>query len=49
MARCPGFGDFHGFLVLQKLGVDGVGVVVLEDEYILVSVEREYMELACLF
>ena len=34
--------------VLHKLGVDGFGVVVVEDEYILVSVGRSYMEAACL-
>ena len=48
VASFPGFGDFQGFTVLQKLGVDGVGVVVVEDEYILVSAGREYMEAACL-
>ena len=48
MAHFPGFGDFQGLPVLQKLGVDGVGVVVVEDEYILVSAGREYMEAACL-
>ena len=30
------------------MGMDGVGVVVVEDEYILVSVGREYREAACL-
>ena len=42
VARFPGFGDLKGFPVLRKLGVDGVGVVVVEDEYILVSAGREY-------
>ena len=37
VARYPGFGGFEGLPVIQKLGMDGVGVVVLEDEYILVS------------
>ena len=36
MARIPGFSDLQGLPVLDKLGVDGVGVVVVEDEYILV-------------
>ena len=48
VARFPGFGDFQGLPVPQELGVDGVGVVVVEDGYILVSVGREYMEAACL-
>ena len=48
VARFPGFGDIQGFLVLQKLGVDGVGVVVVEDEYILVSAGREYREATCM-
>ena len=48
VSHYPGFGDFQGLLVLQKLGVDGVGVVVVEDEYILVSAGREYREAACL-
>ena len=37
VARFPGFGDLQGLPVLEKLGVDGVGAVVLEDEDILVS------------
>ena len=48
VARFPGFSDFKGFPVLQKLGVDGVGVVVVEDEYILVSTGIEYREAACM-
>ena len=40
VARFPGFGDLQGLLVLQKLGVNGVRVVVVEDEYILVSAGR---------
>ena len=48
VARFPGFGDIQGLLVLQKLGVYGVGVVVVEDEYILVSAGREYRKAACL-
>ena len=37
VAHFPGFGDIQGFPVLEKLGVDGVSVVVVEDEGILVS------------
>ena len=37
MTRLPGFSDLQGLPVLEKLGVDGVGVVVVEDEDILVS------------
>ena len=48
VARFPGFGDIQGLPVLQKLGVDGVGVVVLEDKYTLVSAGREYRKSACL-
>ena len=29
MARLPGCSDLQGFPVLEKLGVDGVGVVVV--------------------
>ena len=32
VARFPGFGCLQGLPVLEKLGVDGVGVVVVEDE-----------------
>ena len=32
IARLPGFSDLQGFSVLEKLGVDGVDVVVVEDE-----------------
>ena len=48
VALFPGFSDFQGLPVLQKLGVDGVGVVVVEDEYILVSTGIEYREAACM-
>ena len=37
IARLPGFSDLHDLPVLEKLGVDGVGVVVVEDKDILVS------------
>ena len=46
LASYPGVGDFQGLPFLQKVGVDGVGVVVVEDEYILVSAGREYREAA---
>ena len=36
MARCTGCSDLQGLLVLENMGVDGVGVVVVEDEDILV-------------
>ena len=48
VARFPGFSDFQGLPVIDKLGVDGVGVVVVEEKYILVSAGREYRESACL-
>ena len=32
MEHCPGCSDLQGLLVLEKLGVDGVDVVVVEDE-----------------
>ena len=32
----PGCSDIQGLLLLEKLGVDGVGVVVIEDEDVLV-------------
>ena len=48
VARYPCFGDFQRLPVLQKLGVDGVCVVVVEDEYVLVFAGREYREEACL-
>ena len=37
MARFPGFVDIQGLSVLERLGVDGVGVVVVEGKDILVS------------
>ena len=37
VTRFTGFGDLQGFPDLEKLGVDGVSVVVVEDEGILVS------------
>ena len=48
VARFPGFSDLQGLPFLHKLGVDGVGVVVVEDEYILVSAGSEYRKAACL-
>ena len=37
VARFPGFGDIQGLPVFEKLGMYRVGVVVVEDEDILVS------------
>ena len=37
MACLSDFGDIQGLPVLEKLGVDGVGVLVVEDKDILVS------------
>ena len=37
VASFPGFGDLRGMPVLENLGVDGVGVVVVEDYDRLVS------------
>ena len=48
VARFPVCGDLQGLPVLQKVGVDGVGVVVVEDKYILVFAGIEYREAACL-
>ena len=36
MACRPGYSDLQGLSVLEKLGVDGVGVVVVEDKDVLV-------------
>ena len=44
MARLPGFSDPQGLSVLEKLGVGGVGVVVVEGKYILVPAQREDRE-----
>ena len=37
MSRLPGSSDLQGLQILEKLGMDGVDVVFLEDEDILVS------------
>ena len=37
MLYCPGCSDLQGLLVLEKSGMDGFGVVVVEDEDVLVS------------
>ena len=37
MALLIGFSDLQGFTVLEKLGLDGVGVVFVEEEDILIS------------
>ena len=36
MACRPGCSDLQGLLVLENLGVDGVGVVVVENKDVLV-------------
>ena len=36
MACCPVFSDIQGLPVSEKVGVDGVGVVVIEDEHLLI-------------
>ena len=36
VACCPGFSDLQGLPVLEKLGVDGVGVVVVAERDVLV-------------
>ena len=36
VACCPGYSDLQDLSVLDNLGVDGVGVVVVEDKYVLV-------------
>ena len=37
MAYCPGCSDLQVLSVLEKLGGDGVGVLVVEDKDILVT------------
>ena len=49
VARFSGFCDFQVLPVLQKLDVDVIGLLVVENEYILASARREYREAACLF
>ena len=44
MERCPGCSYLQGLLVIEKLGVDGVGVVVVEEEDVLVTAGREERE-----
>ena len=36
MSCCRGCSDLQGLLVLENLGVDGVGVVVVENKDVLV-------------
>ena len=38
VARRPGCSDIQGLSVLENLGVDGVGVEVVEDEDLLIPV-----------
>ena len=42
VACCPGCSDLQGLPGLEKLVVDGVGIVVVEDEDKLVSALIEY-------
>ena len=41
MEYCPDCCDLQGLLVIEKLGVDGVGVLVVEDKDALVPTLRE--------
>ena len=36
MAYRPGCSDLQGLPVFEKVGVDGVGVVVVDDKYVFV-------------
>ena len=36
MAGCPGCSDIQGLPVFEKVGVDGVGIVVVEDKDVLI-------------
>ena len=36
MAYRPGCSDIQGLPIFDKVGVDGFGVVVIEDEYVLI-------------
>ena len=45
MAHLPGCSDLQGLPVLEKLGVDGVGVIVVEDEDVWSEYDLEVLEL----
>ena len=36
MANLPGCSDFQDFPAFEKMGVDGAGVLVIEDKYVLI-------------
>ena len=36
VARCPVYSDIQGLPIFEKVGVDGVGVVVTKNKYILI-------------
>ena len=48
MAYRPGCIGIQGLLIFEKVGVDGVGVVVIEDEDVSIPAIREDRELSCL-
>ena len=37
MACCPGCSDLQGLTVFEKVGLDGVGVLVAEDKDVLIN------------
>ena len=37
MAYLPGYSDLQGLPVFEKVGPDGVGVVVIEDKDVLIT------------
>ena len=47
MACRSGCSDIQGLLVFEKVGVDGVGVVVIEDKDVLIPALREDQESSC--
>ena len=48
VAGCPGCSDIQGLPVFEKVGVDGVGIVVVEDKDVLIPTWREDRELSFL-
>ena len=45
---CLGYSDIKGLLVFDKVGVDGVGVVVIEEKYVYTNSWREDRKSSCL-
>ena len=41
MACLPGYSDLQGLSVFEKVGVDRVGVIVVEDKDVLITVRRK--------